>query len=86
VIFPTQTTQSAYFPLWPQYLAWSLSTAPTFLTFWYTFKAMGLRTRHGDRIPLMFWIMIPIDIIRVGFWLVVSFWGLANNKYLTWMK
>jgi hypothetical protein len=77
-------TMFGFFPWWPVYLMRTISLGLSFVGFFYTWMSMS-RPTAVRKIPLWFWIQVPIDIARVLGWWVIIIWGFADPDYFGWV-
>jgi hypothetical protein len=87
VMIPTTPTQNAFTPWWPTYTTQFVSLLFTWLGLWWTSRGLDKHPEaHDMKLPLTFWIQLPIDIGRIIAWLFKTIHGFADAKRFAWVR
>ncbi|KAH8664981.1 hypothetical protein BGZ60DRAFT_565165 [Tricladium varicosporioides] len=80
VIIPTIPNQIAFFPWWPTYTAQLITLLLSYSGLVYTVK----QAEKFHKVPLLFWLQIPIDTARLVAWFFKVAHGLAVPNRFAW--
>lgn len=87
IMIPTTPTQAAFFPWWPTFLTQFVSLLFTFVGLWWTSRSLRKHKDQPDmKLPITFWVQVPVDILREIAWFVKSIHGFATPKRFPWAR
>ena len=87
VMIPTIPTQSAFTPWWPAFTAQFVSLLFTWVGLWWTTRSVEKDPKAQDmKLPVTFWIQLPIDIARLLAWFVRTIRGFADASQFAWVR
>jgi hypothetical protein len=86
VMIPTLATQTAFLPWWPTYTAQAVSLVFTYTGLWFTLRKLNKSGAYDMKLPITFWIQLPVDVIRIGAWFFKAIHGFADAKRFAWVS
>jgi hypothetical protein len=87
IMIPTAPTQIAFFPWWPTLLAQTISLSASYSGLYFTLRTIDRqRMLSGRKVPVWFWVQLPIDVVRMGAWLFKTIHGFADDSRFAWVS
>jgi hypothetical protein len=87
IMIPTSATQIAFFPWWPTLLAQAFSLAASYGGLLNTLRTIDRqRMLSGRKLPLLFWIQLPVDLARMGAWMFKAINGFTDDSRFVWIN
>jgi hypothetical protein len=86
IMIPSMPTQYAFTPWWPTFTAQFISLVFTWVGLWWTTRTVEREDTQDMKLPVLFWIQLPIDIARMLAWFVKTFHGFAVPSRFSWVR
>tara|TARA_R110002003_G_scaffold62_21_gene5728 strand:+ start:5020 stop:5688 length:669 start_codon:yes stop_codon:yes gene_type:complete len=86
IMIPSTPTQYAFTPWWPTFTAQFVSLVFTWVGLWWTTKTVEREGAQDMKLPILFWIQLPIDMARMLAWFVKTFHGFAVASRFSWVR
>ncbi|KAH7346929.1 hypothetical protein BKA66DRAFT_602642 [Pyrenochaeta sp. MPI-SDFR-AT-0127] len=87
IMIPTTPTQYAFMPWWPTFSMQFITLLVSFAGLWWTARSVEKNPHVYDRkLPITFWIQLPIDMARIAAWFVKAFMGFSSSKRFSWIS
>ena len=87
IMIPTIPTQSAFTPWWPAFTTQFVSLLFTWIGLWWTTRGVEKDPGAQDmKLPVTFWIQLPLDIARLLAWFVKTIRGFADASQFGWVR
>lgn len=84
VMIPTTPTNYAFMPWWPTFAMQFITLLISFAGLWWT--ARKVEKDPAGKLPILFYIQLPIDAARIVAWFVKAFMGFSGSKRFAWIR
>ncbi|KAH7068586.1 hypothetical protein FB567DRAFT_540773, partial [Paraphoma chrysanthemicola] len=86
IMIPSKPTQYGFTPWWPTFTAQFVSLVFTWVGLWWTTRTVEREGAQDMKLPISFWIQLPIDVARMLAWFVKTFHGFAVANRFSWVS